>query len=146
MSNTETTFLLNLVMATLISVGTVCADNTMAPRERVAITPKGELRNPYSVSTTTAEEGHRIYMSLDCGSCHGGGGGGGMAAPLTIRFGSMAAMTTHSSGWSCSARSSSRNRVIPAKVRNSSSGQCLPSVTPSRPTMTCGRLSLGSGR
>jgi len=76
-------FLVNLVMATLISAGTVCADDTTTPRERVAITPKGELKNPYSLSPTVAEEGHRIYMSLDCGSCHGGGGGGGMAAPLT---------------------------------------------------------------
>jgi mono/diheme cytochrome c family protein len=28
-------------------------------------------------------KGHKIYLSHDCGSCHGGGGGGGMAAPLT---------------------------------------------------------------
>jgi mono/diheme cytochrome c family protein len=30
-----------------------------------------------------AAEGHKIYLSMDCGSCHGGGGGGGMAPPLT---------------------------------------------------------------
>jgi mono/diheme cytochrome c family protein len=51
--------------------------------ELVAGTPKGQLKNPYSDLGTAAEEGHKIYMSLDCSSCHGGGGGGGMAAPLT---------------------------------------------------------------
>jgi hypothetical protein len=40
MGNSGTTFLLNLVMATLISVGTVCAGDTTTPRDRVAITPK----------------------------------------------------------------------------------------------------------
>src|SRR4029078_8813995 len=55
----------------------------LSPLERIAATAKGELRNPYSNSASAAEEGHRLYMSLDCSSCHGGGGGGGMAAPLT---------------------------------------------------------------
>ena len=30
---------------------------------------------------SVAEEGHKLYMSLDCNGCHGGGGG--MAPPLT---------------------------------------------------------------
>jgi len=37
----------------------------------------------YGDFASVAEDGHKIYMSLDCNSCHGGGGGGGMAAPLT---------------------------------------------------------------
>jgi hypothetical protein len=41
----------------------------MTPLELVATT-KGELRNPYSHSSAAAEEGHKIYMSLDCSSCH----------------------------------------------------------------------------
>jgi mono/diheme cytochrome c family protein len=49
--------------------------------ERVASTPKGQLKSPYTDFASVAEEGHKIYMSLDCNGCHGGGGG--MAAPLT---------------------------------------------------------------
>ena len=48
----------------------------MTPMERVASTPKGQLKSPYT-------DFAKIYMSLDCNGCHGGGGGGGMAAPLT---------------------------------------------------------------
>lgn len=55
----------------------------MTPMERVASTPKGQLKSPYTDFASVAKEGHKIYMSLDCGGCHGGGGGGGMAAPLT---------------------------------------------------------------
>lgn len=56
---------------------------TMTPLERVASTPRGELKSPYADIAAVAEQGRRIYRSLDCGGCHGGGGGGGMAAPLT---------------------------------------------------------------
>jgi mono/diheme cytochrome c family protein len=55
----------------------------ITPLERVATTPKGQLKSPYSDFTQVAEEGHRKYMSAGCNGCHGGGGGGGMAAPLT---------------------------------------------------------------
>ena len=51
--------------------------------ERVASTPKGELKSPYADFASVAEEGHRKYMAAGCNGCHGGGGGGGMAPPLT---------------------------------------------------------------
>jgi mono/diheme cytochrome c family protein len=59
------------------------ADQTMTPLERIASAPKGELKSPYTDFSSVAEEGYKIYLSHDCGSCHGGGGGGGMAPPLT---------------------------------------------------------------
>ena len=55
----------------------------MTPLERVASTPKGQLKSPYVDFASVAEEGHRKYMAAGCNGCHGGGGGGGMAAPLT---------------------------------------------------------------
>ncbi len=55
----------------------------MTPLERVASTPKGQLKSPYPDFASVAEEGHRKYMAAGCNGCHGGGGGGGMAAPLT---------------------------------------------------------------
>ena len=75
--------LLLIVALTVSAFGSVSASDNMTPLELVASTPKGGLRNPYSHASAAAEEGHKIYMSLDCSSCHGGGGGGGMAAPLT---------------------------------------------------------------
>ena len=59
------------------------AAETMTPLERLASTPKGQLKSPYADFASVAEEGLKIYRSLDCNGCHGGGGGGGMAAPLT---------------------------------------------------------------
>jgi mono/diheme cytochrome c family protein len=56
---------------------------TMTPLERIAITPKGQLKNPYADFASVAEEGHHLYMAAGCNGCHGGGGGGGMAPPLT---------------------------------------------------------------
>jgi mono/diheme cytochrome c family protein len=82
MRKTRSTLLL-IVTLTVSAIGSSSASDKMTPLELVATTPKGELRNPYSHSSAAAEAGHRIYMSLDCSSCHGGGGGGGMAAPLT---------------------------------------------------------------
>ena len=76
-------FLAALVLGTAAQVNELRAIDTLTPLQRVAITPKGELKSPYSDFGSVADEGHRIYMSLDCSSCHGGGGGGGMAAPLT---------------------------------------------------------------
>ena len=55
----------------------------MTPLERIASTPKGQLKSPYPNFASIAEEGHRKYMAAGCNGCHGGGGGGGMAAPLT---------------------------------------------------------------
>ena len=83
MAKTIARILLGLIIAALTGVGDVAAEDTMTPLDRVASTPKGQLKNPYVDFASVAEEGHRIYMSLDCSSCHGGGGGGGMAAPLT---------------------------------------------------------------
>jgi len=80
---TRIRLLVSLALAILAGVGEVSARVTLTPLELVGSTPRGELKNPYSASSSVDEEGHRIYMSLDCSSCHGGGGGGGMAAPLT---------------------------------------------------------------
>jgi mono/diheme cytochrome c family protein len=83
MAKTIVSVLMGLVIAALTGVGDVAAEDTMTPLDRVASMPKGRLKNPYVDFASVAEKGHRIYMSLDCNSCHGGGGGGGMAAPLT---------------------------------------------------------------
>jgi hypothetical protein len=82
MYGTISKFFLGLV---LVSIGAVlvAADETMTPLQRVESTPTGNLRSPYINYASVAEEGHKIYLAHDCGSCHGGGGGGGMAAPLT---------------------------------------------------------------
>ena len=84
MRNSRSIFMLILGVAFIVFfINDVSALDAMKPLELVASTPKGQLKNPYPPSSATAEEGHKIYMSLDCSSCHGGGGGGGMAAPLT---------------------------------------------------------------
>lgn len=83
MHRTVSGILIGLVVAALAGGGDVAAGETMTPMERVASTPKGQLKSPYTDFASVAKEGHKIYMSLDCGGCHGGGGGGGMAAPLT---------------------------------------------------------------
>jgi mono/diheme cytochrome c family protein len=75
--------ILMLIFATIIGGGEALAAETMTPLERVASTPRGQLESPYADFASVAEEGHKIYRSLDCNGCHGGGGGGGMAAPLT---------------------------------------------------------------
>jgi mono/diheme cytochrome c family protein len=72
-----------LTLAALTGGGVVAAEQTMTPMERVAGTPKGQLKNPYADFASVAEGGHRKYMAAGCNGCHGGGGGGGMAAPLT---------------------------------------------------------------
>jgi len=76
-------FLLILVIAPLDSIAGASSRESSTPLDLVASTPKGELRNPYSDWSSVGQEGHKIYMSLDCSSCYGGGGGGGMAASLT---------------------------------------------------------------
>jgi len=75
--------LLAVGIAILAISGRVAAAETMTPLERVFSTPKGQLKTPYPNFAEVADEGYKIYRSLDCGGCHGGGGGGGMAPPLT---------------------------------------------------------------
>jgi mono/diheme cytochrome c family protein len=75
--------LFTLLLAALVGGGDAGAAETMTPLQRVASTPKGQLKSPYTDFASVAQEGQRLYRSLDCGGCHGGGGGGGMAAPLT---------------------------------------------------------------
>ena len=79
MRKTRSTLLL-IVTLTVSAIGSSSASDKMTPLELVATTPKGALRNPSPDSGSAAEEGHKLYMSFDCSSCHGGGG---MAAPLT---------------------------------------------------------------
>jgi len=83
MQSTISRILAGLILAALAGADPSAANETMTPLERVASAPKGDLKNPFIDVASVAEEGHKIYMSHDCGSCHGGGGGGGMAAPLT---------------------------------------------------------------
>jgi mono/diheme cytochrome c family protein len=83
MQRTISGILIVLIVAASTGSGDVAAGEAMTPLERLASTPKGQLKNPYTDFASVAEKGHKIYMSLDCNSCHGGGGGGGMAAPLT---------------------------------------------------------------
>jgi mono/diheme cytochrome c family protein len=83
MSRTIGGILMTLIVAAGIGGGHVGAAETMTPLERLASTPKGQLKSPYADFASVAEEGRKIYRSLDCNGCHGGGGGGGMAAPLT---------------------------------------------------------------
>jgi mono/diheme cytochrome c family protein len=83
MPNSLSGVLLSLLLGALIGAGDADAAETMTPLQRVASTPKGQLKSPYADFASVAEEGQRIYRSLDCNGCHGGGGGGGMAAPLT---------------------------------------------------------------
>ena len=83
MSRTIGGILVTLIVAAAIGGGDAGAADTMTPLERLASTPKGQLKSPYADFASVAEEGRKIYRSLDCNGCHGGGGGGGMAAPLT---------------------------------------------------------------
>ena len=72
-----------LLLAALTGRDALMAAEIMTPLERVASTPKGQLKSPYPDFAKIADEGHRKYMAAGCNGCHGGGGGGGMAAPLT---------------------------------------------------------------
>jgi hypothetical protein len=97
MQNTRLTSLLILAIAVLIALADASATETLTPAELVASTPKGKLKNPYSPSSAAAEQGHKVYMSLDGSGCHGGAVAAGWLRLSLIRFGSMAAMTTRSS-------------------------------------------------
>ncbi|MDQ7072264.1 MAG: hypothetical protein Q9N32_00165 [Gammaproteobacteria bacterium] len=59
------------------------SDIGMSPRERVASTPKGKLKNPFTDNSDMAIEGHARFMGNSCNGCHGGTGGGGMCPPLS---------------------------------------------------------------
>ena len=72
-----------LLLAALTGRDALMAAEIMTPLERVASTPKGQLKSSYPDFAKIADEGHRKYMAAGCNGCHGGGGGGGMAAPLT---------------------------------------------------------------
>src|SRR5262245_54981060 len=73
------------IAMSVVAVGLIgspaASAETMTPLDRVASTPKGELKSPYADIAAVAEQGRQIYRSLDCGGCDGGGGG--MAALLT---------------------------------------------------------------
>jgi mono/diheme cytochrome c family protein len=59
------------------------ATTPMKPLERVAKSPKGTLRNPYTDNAEAIEQGKKLFFGKSCNGCHGGGGGGGMCPPLT---------------------------------------------------------------
>jgi mono/diheme cytochrome c family protein len=83
MTKTIRSVLVALYLGALIGGGDAGAAETVSPLQRAMSTEIGQLTSPYPDFTSVAEEGQRLYRSLDCGGCHGGGGGGGMAAPLT---------------------------------------------------------------
>lgn len=57
---------------------------SMTPLERVASTPRGELKNPYvDANDKVLELGRKKFLSASCNGCHGGTGGGGMCPPLS---------------------------------------------------------------
>lgn len=55
----------------------------MPPLERVAKSPKGSLKNPYTDNPEAIAEGRKLYFNKSCNGCHGGTGGGGMCPPLS---------------------------------------------------------------
>jgi hypothetical protein len=57
MAKTIVSALMGLVIAALIGVGDVTAEDAMTPLNRVASTPKGQLKNPYVDFANVAEEG-----------------------------------------------------------------------------------------
>jgi mono/diheme cytochrome c family protein len=83
MHSTTTLTLIGLLLAASAGAGHALADTTVTPLQHAASAPRGELKSPFPDFAGVAEEGHKIFLAHDCGSCHGGGGGGGMAAPLT---------------------------------------------------------------
>jgi hypothetical protein len=53
-----------LTLATPTGGGDVTAAEIMTPLQRVASTPKGQLKSPYADFASVAEEGHRKYMAM----------------------------------------------------------------------------------
>ena len=68
MHRTMVGILTGLIIAALAPGSDVAAGETMTPLERVASTPKGQLKSPYGDFASVAEDGHKICMSLDCNS------------------------------------------------------------------------------
>ena len=65
------------------AAGAVDLTTPMPPLERVAKSPKGSLKNPYTDNPEAIAQGKKLYFNKSCNGCHGGGGGGGMCPPLT---------------------------------------------------------------
>jgi hypothetical protein len=63
--------LIVLTLAAPTGGGKVTAAEIMTPLERVATTPKGQLKSPYQDFASVAEEGHRKYMARRPNSAKG---------------------------------------------------------------------------
>src|SRR5262245_63770552 len=61
-----------LMLAAPTGGGEVTAAEPVTPLERLASTPKGQLKSPYRDFASVAEEGYRKYMAAGCNGCHGG--------------------------------------------------------------------------
>ena len=81
MHRTVSEILIVLMLAALAGGGEVTAAEIMTPLERVASTPKGQLKSPYADFASVAEEGHRKYMAAGCNGCHGGAAVAAWPAP-----------------------------------------------------------------
>ena len=146
MQSTISRILVGLILAALAGAGPSAANETMTPLERVASAPKGDLKNPFTDVASVAEEGHKIYMSHDCGSCHGGGG---MAAPLTNEvwiYGNADDTLFRSAPAASAPAMRSASKASCARAPRTSLGQCRPSASYSRPTPRFGRSSPELGR
>jgi hypothetical protein len=60
-----------VILAGFLAAALICSGNRaraegMSPLEKVASVPKGQLKSPYPDYSNVAEEGRRIYFSLDC--------------------------------------------------------------------------------
>ena len=60
-----------LLLLALTGRDALMAAEIMTPLERVASTPKGQLKSPYPDFANMAEEGHRKYMAAGCNGRHG---------------------------------------------------------------------------
>ena len=52
-----------LLLVTLTAPGELIGTESMTPLERIANTPKGQLKTPYPDYASVADEGHRKYMA-----------------------------------------------------------------------------------
>jgi len=60
-----------LLLSALTGRDALMAAEIITPLERVASTPKGQLKSPYPDFANMAEEGHRKYMAAGCNRRHG---------------------------------------------------------------------------
>ena len=72
------------MLAALVGGGEATAAEVMAPLQRVASTPKGQLKSPYPDVASVADEGHRKFMAAGCNGCHGGGAHAPLTNPIWI--------------------------------------------------------------